>query len=147
MRMDPICRWTFAVFLLAAMATVSSAEEIQENPSTDRGGMLYVNHCLVCHDSVVHLRMDRRARSIEEVAQQVRRWSEVQSLQWSDEDVDEVSDYLERRFYRFGEGKARLPPSAGATGRRPSTTSGVVQAAISSAISRDVAAPGPAASR
>lgn len=67
-----------------------------------RGQLLYENHCQGCHRSTLHLRRDRKAKSPREVRAWVVRWAGELRLPWSAEEMDDVADYLERRFYRFG---------------------------------------------
>jgi hypothetical protein len=67
-----------------------------------RGQLLYENHCMVCHESQLHVREDRRATSGAAVEDQVRRWSGEQKLEWDEEDVSDVTGYLLHRYYRFG---------------------------------------------
>ncbi|MCR4300350.1 MAG: hypothetical protein NUV51_01945 [Sulfuricaulis sp.] len=66
-----------------------------------RGRMLYANHCTRCHTSVVHVREKRRADSLRVLEGWVRRWSGEEKLGWSAEEVVEVVDYLNRRYYKF----------------------------------------------
>ena len=67
----------------------------------DRGQALYENHCKACHDTVAHTRTERRAASRSDIRQWVTTWSFHASLGWSDEEVDDVTDYLNRRIYHF----------------------------------------------
>jgi len=66
-----------------------------------RGQMLYENHCIACHESTAHIRRDRRANSPKALEEWVIRWSNQQQLNWSAEDVSEVVDYLNNRYYKF----------------------------------------------
>ncbi len=66
-----------------------------------RGRMLYENHCTRCHTSVLHVRKNRRAVSLKVLEGWVRRWSGEEKLGWSEEEVVEVVDYLNRRYYQF----------------------------------------------
>ena len=65
------------------------------------GKLLYDNHCIVCHDSTVHIREKRRVRSIGDIHYWVRRWSASLELDWSESQIEQVVHYLNRRFYRF----------------------------------------------
>jgi len=51
----------------------------------------------------VHMRDSRRTSSIEDLRQRVSSWSYHAALGWSEEDVADVVDYLDRRFYHFAE--------------------------------------------
>jgi cytochrome c5 len=66
-----------------------------------RGRMLYENHCTRCHTSVVHVREKRRADSLRVLEAWVRRWSGEEKLPWSEEEIIEVVDYLNLRYYKF----------------------------------------------
>ncbi len=79
-------------------------------PSADmvsRGQLLYENHCTRCHASTLHVRQARRAESLKVLQGWVIRWSGEEKLNWSGEEIAEVVDYLNRRYYKFP------PPSGG----------------------------------
>jgi cytochrome c5 len=65
------------------------------------GELLYENHCTGCHTSRAHLRDHRRAKSTSDVEGWVRRWSGELKLDWSSEDVKDVTNHLVRRYYKF----------------------------------------------
>ena len=67
----------------------------------DRGQALYENHCRSCHEEQVHTREARRADSIEALRRWVSSWSYHAALGWSDEEIADVVDYLDRRYYHF----------------------------------------------
>lgn len=67
----------------------------------DRGQALYENHCVACHDDSVHTGAERRATSRRDIRQWVTTWNFHAGLGWSDEEVEDVTDFLNRRFYRF----------------------------------------------
>lgn len=69
----------------------------------DRGQALYENHCQTCHEEQVHMRYTRRATSLEELHKWVATWSFHAALDWSEEEIGDVVDYLDRRFYHFQE--------------------------------------------
>ena len=70
-------------------------------PVPERGQLLYENHCLSCHTSVVHIRDRRSARSLEDIRKWTRRWAGELHLPWSAEEIDDVSHYLNARYYRY----------------------------------------------
>lgn len=67
----------------------------------DRGQALYENHCRSCHEEQVHTRETRRATSIGDLHRWVASWSYHAALGWSDEEIADVVDYLDRRYYHF----------------------------------------------
>ena len=70
-------------------------------PATERGQLLYKNHCTACHTDSVHSRRHGKAHSINEIRQWVLRWSRHLELDWKKHDVDLVTDFLNRRYYHF----------------------------------------------
>jgi len=70
-------------------------------PVPSRGQMLYENHCMSCHDSVVHIRGNRRTRSQAELRGQVLYWANALHLHWGKEEVEEVATHLNAHYYKF----------------------------------------------
>ena len=86
--------------------------------NTDRGRGLYEESCTACHAQSVHARATRRvARDFEEVRAWVERWNGTLSLRWGDEEIDDVTAYLNATFYRYA------VPAAGTRSRTPSLVS------------------------
>ncbi|MEZ5543439.1 MAG: cytochrome c [Pseudomonadota bacterium] len=85
--------YTTAGVLLTGLLTCTAVPA----ESFDRGQALYENHCQTCHESHVHLRA-RRASSLDELHKWVATWSWHANLGWSDEDITDVADYLNRHF-------------------------------------------------
>ncbi len=68
-----------------------------------RGQLLYENHCQVCHEEWVHDGDRSKVTSLNEVRRRVAAWSQHSGLDWSDEEIADVADYLNRMFYKFAE--------------------------------------------
>ena len=66
-----------------------------------RGGVLYDTRCKACHGSSVRNQGARKAKSFDGVRAQVLRWSKEVGGSWSADEIDDVTLYLNRRFYRF----------------------------------------------
>lgn len=84
------------------LVLLCSGVEAAMGQDADRGALLYENHCIGCHESVVHIRSDRKVHDLEGLHRQVRRWSDAQGLGWTPEEVGAVAHYLDRRYYRLG---------------------------------------------
>jgi hypothetical protein len=80
-------------------------DETRQKPITpplpSRGQLLYENHCMSCHDSVVHIRTDRSTRSLPELRTRVLHWAEYLKLNWENEELGEVVEYLDSQYYKF----------------------------------------------
>lgn len=84
-----------AALILCAYAASALEEEFS------RGQASYENHCRSCHADWVHTRSARKVTSLNELRQRTPSWSIHTGLDWSDEEMEDVVDYLERNFYRF----------------------------------------------
>lgn len=89
----------FTAVPLPAVASRSLAPSLA---AASRGELLYENHCKVCHASVVHVRENHSAKSISDLRAWTRRWSGELKLNWSDEEINDVAEFLARRYYKFG---------------------------------------------
>jgi mono/diheme cytochrome c family protein len=68
----------------------------------DRGQALYENHCQSCHEDWAHKREQARAvGSLDALRARVSAWSVHSGLDWSPEEIDDVTRYLNRRFYKL----------------------------------------------
>lgn len=70
-------------------------------PYTTRGQLLYENHCTGCHESIVHIRSRRLARSMATLRMQVVRWAAISKLRWNALDIEEVVTYLNNQHYHL----------------------------------------------
>jgi mono/diheme cytochrome c family protein len=91
--------WIVAIAMCVLLA--GSGSSVAESESFDRGQALYENHCMFCHEATVHTRATRRATSVAELRKWVSTWSFHASLGWTDEEIDDVADYMNRRYYHF----------------------------------------------
>ncbi|WP_124945590.1 cytochrome C [Sulfurirhabdus autotrophica] len=80
----------------------SAPEQATPVPFTaSRGQLLYELQCVSCHESMLHIRSNRRVTSLSELRRQVEHWSDVLKPTWSVEDIDDVTRYLNTRFYKL----------------------------------------------
>ena len=83
--------------LLVALAFAPAAQ------AETRGELLYTTHCIACHTAQLHWRDRRQATDWNSLQAQVRRWQATAMLGWPEEDVVEVTRYLNRSIYHFRE--------------------------------------------
>ena len=93
--------------LAPVLALVVAASAHAQDAGASRGQLLYGNHCVQCHTTQMHWRDQRLARDWRTLKAQVRRFQGIAALNWSDEDVDAVTHYLNDTIYRFPESQAR----------------------------------------
>jgi hypothetical protein len=91
-------RWSIAAVATAcgAMAAAQPAP-----PSLARGELLYETHCVGCHTTEVHWRDRKLARDWKGLQAQVRRWQGNTGLRWSEQEIADVTRYLNGEFYHF----------------------------------------------
>lgn len=103
------------VFRKLAAALLGGAVVATPAMAQDRGELLYSTHCGVCHAEQVHWRARRAVTDWSSLRAEVRKWQGVASLAWSEDDVLDVTRYLNDTIYRFPvplSTAVRTPPAA-----------------------------------
>lgn len=85
-------------WLLIASASLPVAAQPAD---ASRGQLLYSTHCIECHTVQMHWREQKKARDWPTLMAQVRRWQAEARLQWSEQDVNDVTRHLNDTIYRF----------------------------------------------
>jgi hypothetical protein len=122
MRLNVLPPIVLAVAMLAWAPAATAAD-------AGRGRMLYESGCDGCHAESVHGRARRAAADFEAVRGWVRRWNAHLGLKWADDEVDDVTVYLNARYYGFrcpaavcpATGLADAPRRVALDGRHPLT--------------------------
>jgi hypothetical protein len=91
-------RWCSVIGILLMAAGPMPAPAVE---GFDRARALYENHCRSCHESWAHTRDGRVVDSRDALRVRVASWSLHTGLAWTDEEIDAVTRYLDRRFYGF----------------------------------------------
>jgi mono/diheme cytochrome c family protein len=91
----PIAPPLASCVLMAALALALPAR------AESRGELLYSTHCIACHTSQMHWRDKKLATDWASLKAQVQRWQAGAMLGWNEQDVIEVTRYLNDTFYRF----------------------------------------------
>jgi mono/diheme cytochrome c family protein len=84
--------------LALSLAGLPAAEAAAD---AERGKILYETRCSACHASSVHKRSARKAKSFDGLRAQVLRWSAEAGGNWSADEIDDVTLYLNQRYYRL----------------------------------------------
>ena len=103
-------RLRFAGFLVVCVLSLYEVAASQP-----RGELLYSTNCIACHSTQVHWRDKKLATDWGSLREQVRRWQDVASLGWRDDDIIEVTRYLNDLYYNY--------PASNAVGSRPPESS------------------------
>lgn len=89
----------FPSLLLIAAFTLSTGTAVSAD--LERGQSLHDTHCRMCHDSVAYKRDKKIADTYETVRAQVVRWQKNTSLRWTEADIDNVTAYLAKTYYKI----------------------------------------------
>lgn len=84
-----------------AMIAVSAMASLAYAADGARGRLLYETRCGSCHETSVHGRTKRIATTCESVRAQVMRWNDNQRAGWSADEIDDVTLWLNERYYKF----------------------------------------------
>lgn len=93
--MDINIKANAAVSFLVWLATTANAADIEN------GEDLHFEHCTGCHDSSVYTRDNRNLRSFERLGAQVRFCKDSLGLTWFDDEVEDVIEFLNQKYYHF----------------------------------------------
>jgi mono/diheme cytochrome c family protein len=92
--------WINGLIVFILNASPAFAESGIKN-DTSRGAMLYENHCIQCHNQQLHWREKKTVTNWESLIDQVDRWQHTSGLEWSKNDIKEVANYLNSKFYTY----------------------------------------------
>ena len=85
-----------AVLVLASIFSLPTAAA-----PAGKGQALYDQHCVSCHGPEIYTRDDRKVTSLPALQRQVQRCETALGLRWFDEDISEMSQFLNERYYHF----------------------------------------------
>ncbi len=93
----------FILFSLLAILPFAAT-----NADTTHGMQLHEENCIACHaarfgndGTEIYTRHNHRVKNMEALNKQVNRCKDNLGLTWFDEDVNDVTDYLNKTFYQF----------------------------------------------
>lgn len=94
-------RLSIAVVAMLPVAVAGAAD-------IARGKVLHDDHCVACHKSMfggdatrIYTRPDRRVQTRDGLTRQVERCKNSLGLQWFDEEVADVAEYLNATYYKL----------------------------------------------
>lgn len=87
--------------LLFSLAAASALAAEMRSPDPARGQLLYEQHCGACHTPGIHYRRDTLPISRDELLGLVDVFRRQAGLAWTQEEIDDVVEYLNRTRYHF----------------------------------------------
>ena len=95
-------RLGFAGLVLAALVLVKLSLSESYAADIQRGKALHDENCQRCHQSIVYTRPERMVEDLPGLRQRISQCELSNSLLWFDEEIDDVTAYLNYEFYHFG---------------------------------------------
>ncbi|MBF0157938.1 MAG: cytochrome c [Magnetococcales bacterium] len=77
------------------------AQDVAQNADDSKGQALHQTSCVRCHDHSVYTRSDRKMKSADQLRIRVAFCGQQVNAQWFDDEVDAVTLWLNRSFYKF----------------------------------------------
>jgi hypothetical protein len=90
-----------AMLALAVWFVAAGTASAQDRAPQARGELLYSTFCVECHTTQMHWRDKRIATDLPGLRAQVRRWQGNIGQNWEQKDIDEVTNHLNRTYYKF----------------------------------------------
>lgn len=78
-----------------------SAAAMSQVADLSAGKALTEANCYQCHGTEVYTRADRKVKTLEGLQRQVQRCELALGLKWFDEEIGNVSAYLNQEFYKL----------------------------------------------
>lgn len=93
---------TISLFLALILSFGAIAQPAtQPADALVRGKLLYTTHCISCHAVEIHWRDKKLVNSWSDLKIQVQRWQQTAGLEWSSDDIEQVSAYLNEAYYHL----------------------------------------------
>lgn len=84
---------------LIAVVLVALLPSAAQGADAGRGRELYESACIGCHGRSVHARAPSSVRTCAELRATVARFADIQGRNWDAEDLDDVTAWLNLRYY------------------------------------------------
>jgi len=67
----------------------------------ENGKLLHDENCMRCHNESKYTRKDRMIKNFQQLHERVKNCELMAELTWFDEEIDDVTSYLNNQFYHF----------------------------------------------
>jgi mono/diheme cytochrome c family protein len=88
------------VIALLGFVTLAACSDSSQDDPVARGKEIH-KVCLPCHNTTLYVSPQREITSLPELRQEVARWGDYYDPALSQQDIDDVTAYLNAKFYKF----------------------------------------------
>ncbi len=85
------------------MITLSTLQLPAQGADIINGKQLHTENCMRCHQAAIYTRSDRKVNTLEQLRKRVTQCELAAELAWFEEEVDDVTAYLDTSYYLFDE--------------------------------------------
>ncbi len=89
-------RYLNSMLLSFLLITTTQAADIENGQS------LHNENCVRCHQPTLYQKEDREIKTLQQLHERVLQCELANDLAWFEEEVDDVSEYLNVNYYLFG---------------------------------------------
>lgn len=88
------------VIALLSFVTLTACTDSNVDDPVARGEEIH-KVCMPCHSTTLYVSSQREITSLPELRQEVARWGDYYDPALSEQDIDDVTAYLNANFYKF----------------------------------------------
>lgn len=88
-------RFISLIIISVCFTALSNAADVEN------GNLLHSESCTACHGSEMYTRANRRVQTLPQLGVQVRFCKNNLGIIWFDDEVEDVTDYLNENYYHF----------------------------------------------
>lgn len=96
----------------ASLVAIAAMSQSAPRSAESRGELLYSTHCVACHTTQIHWRDKKLATDWNRLRAEVRRWQENGRLSWGEDEISDVTVYLNGLYYHYEPPAGRAALSA-----------------------------------
>ena len=88
------------VVVLAGLVMVTACSDSSQNDPVVRGEEIH-KVCLPCHSTTLYVSPQREIKSLPALREEVARWGDYYNPALTEQEIDDVTAYLNAKFYKF----------------------------------------------
>jgi hypothetical protein len=93
-------RVTGLIVVVVGLVTVAACTDPGQDDPVVRGEEIH-KVCLPCHNTTLYVSAQREIKSLPALRQEVARWGDYYNPALSEQEIDDVTAYLNANFYKF----------------------------------------------